>query len=41
MVSIVPNGTNVKVEWYQRNYSKRSHYMVKPRLSRGGQIDDT
>jgi hypothetical protein len=21
MVPIVPNGTNVKIEWYQRNYS--------------------
>ena len=26
MVPIVPNGTNVKVEWYQRNYSERSHH---------------
>jgi hypothetical protein len=26
MVPTVPNGTNVKVEWYQRNYSERSQY---------------
>ena len=28
MVPTVPNGTNVKVEWYQWIYSERSHYVA-------------
>jgi hypothetical protein len=25
---VATNGINVKAEWYQRNYSERSHYLI-------------
>jgi len=34
MVPLVPNGINVTVEWYQRNYPERSQCLFRFTINR-------